>query len=90
MAKMSEYTLKLSDTFNACPINFKKTCEELTLEHRTIQQNITRFCVTWLTTLATDWTLTTDTRNEASVAIAKDLWRIEEAKEILERPIPYI
>lgn len=86
----SDYADKVSDMFNACPVNFTKTCQELTTEHHTIQQNITRFCVTWLNTLATDWTIGMDYRNEASIGIAKDLHKIEEVKEILNRPIPYI
>lgn len=86
----SEYAGKVSLMFNACPVSFKKTCEELTTEHKTIQQNITRFCVTWLNTLATDWTISVDDRNEASVSIAKDLHKIEAVREILNRPIPYI
>lgn len=87
---MTEYTKELAYKFNACPVNFEKTCQELVTEHKTIQQNITRFCVTWLKTLATDWTLTVDDRNYASVEIAKSLWAIEQAREQLERPIPYI
>ena len=80
---------ELSRTFNCFPIG-RVTIEELAHTHKTIQQNITRFCVDWLNTLATDWTLSVDERNEAGIGIAKDLHRLEEAREILERPIPYI
>lgn len=80
---------ELDVAFNCWPIS-KTTIEELSGTHRTIQQNITRFCVDWLNHLATDWTISTDARNEASIAIAKDLHKIEEARAVLERPLPYI
>lgn len=81
--------IELDKAFNCFPIG-EKTIAELSTTHRTIQQNITRFCVAWLNHLATDWTISTDARNEASVGLAKDLHKIEEAREVLERPLPYI
>jgi len=81
--------VELSNVFNCFPIS-KETIAELSTTHRTIQQNITRFCVDWLNHLATDWTISTDDRNEAGVNIARDLHKIEEAREVLERPLPYI
>ncbi len=81
--------LELEEVFNCFPIR-EGTIEELLHTHRTIQQNITRFCVDWLNHLAVDWTYATDARNEAGVGIAKDLHKIEEAREVLSRPIPYI
>ena len=86
---MNEKANELERVFNCFPIG-KSTIEELSNTHRTIQQNITRFCVDWLNYLATDWTQSTDARNEASVGLAKDLHKIEEAREVLERPLPYI
>lgn len=80
---------ELDVVFNCFPISHK-TIEELAHTHKTIQENITRFCVDWLNNLATDWTISVDGRNEAGVAIAKDLHKIEQAREILERPMPYI
>lgn len=80
---------ELDLVFNCFPIS-RKTIEELSCTHKTIQQNITRFAVDWLNYLALDWTQTTDARNEASIGIAKDLHRIEAAREVLERPIPFI
>ena len=85
---MSDYASKVSMMFNACPVNFKKTCGELITEHRTIQQNITRFCVTWLKTLATDPCVGTDYRNEQSVKVAKML--MESCPEAFEEPLPFI
>ena len=80
---------ELSNVFNCFPIG-DKVIEELVTTHRTIQQNITRFCFKWIKHIATDWTLSTDARNEDSVGACKDLWKIEEVREILERPMPYI
>ena len=85
----NEKANELNRAFNCFPIG-KSTIEELSHTHRTIQQNITRFCVDWLNALATDWTISTDDRNEAGVEIARDLHKIEEVRAILYRPIPYI
>jgi len=86
---MNKKANEISNMFNCFPIG-KDTIADLATTHRTIQQNITRFCVDWLNQLATDWTLSADARNEASIGIAKDLHKIEEAREVLSRPIPYI
>ncbi len=80
---------ELDTVFNCFPIG-RDTIAELSCTHRTIQQNITRFCIDWLNYLAEDWTQSTDARNEASIGIAKDLHKIEEAREVMHRPIPYI
>ena len=78
----------LVDLFNTCSIDMAKTCQWLLVEHRTIQQNITRFCVRWLETLATDPCVGVDARNEASVKVAKMLH--EKCPEAFEEPIPFI
>lgn len=79
---------KLGDIFNSCSLDMTKTCQRLIVEHRTIQQNITRFCVKWLETLATDPCVGVDARNEASVKVAKMLH--EKCPEAFEEPIPFI
>lgn len=91
MTEQNKTAQELEDIFNRSSLSNKEVCEWLSTRcHKTIQQNITRFCVAWLNHLATDWTISVDGRNEASVSIAKDLHRIEEAREVLARPIPYI
>lgn len=80
---------ELDILFNCWPIG-ESTIKELACTHRTIQQNITRFCVDWLNYLGKDWTQSTDLRNEASIGIAKDLQKIEAVREIMGRPIPYV
>ena len=84
----SKYADKVSDMFNACPVQFKATCSELITEHRTIQQNMTRFCMTWLKTLATDPCVGTDARNEQSVNVAKMLYSA--CPEAFDEPLPFI
>ena len=85
---MMTFADNLVDLFNTCSIDMAKTCQWLLVEHRTIQQNITRFCVRWLETLATDPCVGVDARNEASVKVAKMLH--EKCPEAFEEPIPFI
>ena len=85
---MMTFADNLVDLFNTCSIDMAKTCQWLLVEHRTIQQNITRFCVRWLETLATDPCVRVDARNEASVKVAKMLH--EKCPEAFEEPIPFI
>lgn len=85
---MMTFADNLVDLFNTCSIDMAKTCQWLLVEHRTIQQNITRFCVRWLETLATDPCVGVDARNEASVKVAKMLY--EKCPEAFEEPIPFI
>ena len=90
MANMKKNAEEVSNML--CSLGFvpELFCAEMRKDHRTIQQNITRFCIDWLNYLAEDWTQSTDARNEASIGIAKDLHKIEEAREVMHRPIPYI
>ena len=87
---MKEHMLGIEQQFNCFPLSDEFIENLIHHAHRTIQQNITRFCFMWLKHLATDWTISTDARNEASVAAAKDLYKIEEAREVLNRSFPYI
>ena len=84
----SEYAQKISNLFNSGPVSQTKAAQELITEHKTIQQNIMRFAVTWLKTLATDPCIFTDDRNEQSVRIARMLY--EKCPEAFEEPIPFI
>lgn len=81
--------IELNTVFNCFPIG-NTTIAELAGTHHTIHQNITRFCVDWLNFIAEDWTVSIDGRNEAGISIAKDLHKIEEARAIMHRPVPYI
>ena len=85
---MMTFADKVSNLFNTCSIDMTKTCQRLIVEHRTIQQNITRFCVKWLETLATDPCVGVDARNEQSVKVAKMLY--EKCLEAFDEPLPFI
>jgi hypothetical protein len=61
----------------------KEAIELMGREHRTLQQNMTRFCVRWLEHLAKQTEY--DLRNEASVQLAKKF-----VDEIEDRHLPFI
>lgn len=62
----------LANMVNSFSFSPKKVCLALTREHRTLQQTITRFCVEWLKTCASD-DYRYDGRNEDSHIVAKKL-----------------
>lgn len=72
MDKTTENVRKVSDMLNSFSFSSKDFCKEFTKEHRTIQQSLTRLCVEWLCTCASD-DYRFDGRNEASHKIAKAL-----------------
>lgn len=78
---------KVSLMLNDFGFSCDKFCEEMTKEHRTIQQNFTRLCIHWLCTCADD-EYKYDGRNEASHTIAKAL--IESQDPDFIGNIPYI
>lgn len=62
----------VSDMLNNFSFSPKGFCEQMQLEHRTIQQSFTRLCIEWLQTCA-DANYRYDGRNEASHKIAVEL-----------------
>ncbi|MBR5199419.1 MAG: hypothetical protein IKW20_06275 [Bacteroidales bacterium] len=62
----------VSDMLNSFSFSPEEFCKDFTREHRTIQQNLTRLCIHWLCTCASD-DYRFDGRNEASHVIAKAL-----------------
>ena len=87
MSKPTENVCKVSDMLNSFSFDPEEFCKEFTKEHRTIQQNLTRLCVHWLCTCASD-DYRYDLRNEASHEIAKAL--IESQDADLIGNIPFI
>lgn len=61
----------------------QKFADELSNHHRTMQQNFTRMCVSWLEHLASQDSF--DNRNEASVRIAKEF-----VDKVENRCLPYV
>jgi len=78
----------LSDFVNGMGNDVKEVVQELSIDHRTLQQGITRFCVAWLEECdrkhkAADY----DLRNEASAELGmKFVARIKSE----ERALPFI
>ena len=87
MSKTTENVQKVSDMLNSFSFNPEEFCKEFSKEHRTIQQNLTRLCVHWLCTCASD-DYRFDARNEASHEIAKALIESQDADFIGN--IPFI
>lgn len=63
--KAKENVEKVSNMLNNMMFSPEAFCEEMTKEHRTLQQNFTRLCVEWIKTCASD-EYRHDERNRAS------------------------
>ena len=87
MNKTTENVQKVSDMLNSFSFSYEDFCKEFSKEHRTIQQNLTRLCINWLITCASD-DYRFDGRNEASHVIAKAL--IESQSPDFIGDIPFI
>lgn len=87
MSKETENVRKVSDMLNSFSFSPEDFCKEFSKEHRTIQQNLTRLCIHWLCTCASD-DYRYDLRNEASHVIAKAL--IESQSPDFLGAIPFI
>lgn len=84
---MKDKVQQVSDMLNSFSFDPEKFCEEMTKEHRTLQQSFTRLCIHWLCTCARD-DYKYDGRNEASHEIAKALISSQDADFIGN--IPFI
>jgi len=60
-----------SDAINSFSFNNKDFCEQMSREHRTLQQSFTRLCFEWIKTCAEMEHY--DARNEASVLASKKI-----------------
>jgi hypothetical protein len=61
---------------------YEAFCDEMSKEHRTLQQNFTKLCIAWLKTLAKAEHF--DPRNEASVQLARKI--VEQFEDELYLP----
>lgn len=78
----------LSDYVNSMDNKVSDVVEVLSVEHRTLQQGITKFCVAWLEDCARKQTVGQyDLRNEASCKLGKAF--VERIKPS-ERAMPFI
>ena len=63
---------QVAEMLNSFSFDYEGFCEQMTHEHRTLQQSFTRLCIHWLSTCADD-DYKYDGRNEASHIVAKAL-----------------
>ena len=84
--KTKEQVRQVSDMLNSFSFDYKGFCEEMTREHRTLQQSFTRLCIQWLCTCASD-DYRYDGRNEASHEVAKALIESQDADFIGSIPM---
>jgi hypothetical protein len=76
---------QIADGFNSYGTNPEKVAEAMSCQHRTLQQNFTRFCVAWLANLSRQANY--DLRNEASVKLGK---KFMEVTDEVDRSLPFI
>ena len=62
----------VSGMINSFSFDYQGFCDEMSREHRTLQQNFTRLCIYWLSHCASD-EYRYDGRNEASHEVAKSM-----------------
>lgn len=84
--KTKEQVRQVSEMLNSFSFEYQGFCEEMTREHRTLQQSFTRLCIHWLSTCASD-EYRYDGRNEASHEIAKALLSSQDADFIGHIPM---
>ena len=83
MKEDKEIVQRITDYINNMSANPDDFADEMSRQHRTLQQKYTLFCVAWLKKLAD--TESYDDRNEASVKFAKSI-----KKELNDATFPYI
>lgn len=83
MKEDKEIVQRITDYINNMSANPDNFADEMSRQHRTLQQKYTLFCVAWLKKLAD--TESYDDRNEASVKFAKSI-----KKELDGAAFPYI
>ena len=65
MPDMKRNAEEVSNMLNSMSFNPELFCQEMSREHRTIQQNFTRLCLAWIKTCASE-DYRHDERNRAS------------------------
>lgn len=74
MMNYKELASNVANMVNAMVFDYKKFCECMWFEHRTLQQNFTRLCFAWIRICASEgYGKTTDGRNEATHEACKEL-----------------
>jgi hypothetical protein len=78
-----EVVRTMSDFVNSFSVNHHEFCEEMSKEHRTLQQSFTRLCLKWIEHVASE-EYRTDGRNEASQKISRELLELFREKKSKE------
>lgn len=78
-----EMVQDLTDYLDSFNNKGKEFCDEMSREHRTLQQSFTRLCLTWLEHTASP-EYHTDGRNEQSQKISRELLESFTQKQIKE------
>ena len=76
----------VTDMLNSFTFDYEGFCQQMTREHRTLQQSFTRLCIYWLATCSSD-EYQYDGRNEASHIISKALIESQDADFICDLPM---
>lgn len=89
--KMRKNASMVSEMVNSMSFKPEEFAEEMTKEHRTLQQTFTRTAIAWILKCASDDYIT-DGRNEASQEVAKDIVKAykEMTGEDLDSLLPMI
>jgi len=83
-----EIAQKLSSYVNGWHNHIDDIVSELSNDHRTLQQGVTRFCVKWLEECAKkEKDNNFDLRNEASAKLGKKFMEVTDARD---RALPFI
>jgi Mn-dependent DtxR family transcriptional regulator len=83
MKQTKELVQEVSNYVNSFTNKGEEFCNEMSREHRTLQQSFTKLCLSWLEHCASD-EYRTDGRNEQSQKIARELLDSFRDKQIKE------
>jgi len=78
-----EVVQTMSNFVNSFSVTHEEFCNEMSREHRTLQQSFTRLCLQWIEHVASE-EYRTDGRNEGSKAVAKELLKGFKDQRVLE------
>jgi hypothetical protein len=83
MTKTKELVQEITSYVNTFNDKSQEFCQQMSCEHRTLQQSFTKLCLKWLEHCASD-EYRTDGRNEQSQKIARELLEGFRDKQIKE------
>ena len=82
--KNHEISTQLTRMVNDMSFDYEGVAQQLSNQHRTLQQNFTRLCVAWLEQLSEQKKMSRfDLRNEGSVNLGEEFMKIDARKRYL-------